>query len=73
VQRADSLRSSRLETELDGRHRALGHGLDLVLAIEEGDVFEFEVSGSLFRGGSAFGAHRGDWAYGALAALRVAF
>jgi len=73
LQRADSLRSARLETVLDGRHHALGHGLDLVLAIEEGDRFELDLSGSLFRGGSAFGPRRGEWAFGGLAALRIAF
>ena len=56
----------------DGRHRDVGHELDLVLAIEEGDRFELELSGSLFRAGSAFGARRGEWAFGGLAALRVA-
>ncbi len=73
IHRAESLRSSRLESALDGRHRSVGHGVDLVLAIEEGDRFELELSGSVFRAGSAFGPRRGEWAFGGLAALRVAF
>ena len=60
----------------DALRRATPRGrarLDLVLAIEEGDRFELELSGSLFRAGSAFGPRRGEWAFGGLAALRVAF
>ncbi len=73
IHRADSLRSSNIETDFDGRHRDVGHGVDLVLAIEEGDRFELELSGSLFRAGSAFGPRRGEWAFGGLVSFRVAF
>jgi alginate production protein len=73
IHRADSLRSSRIDTVFDRRHRDVGHGLDLELAIEEGDRFEIELSGSVFRAGAAFGPRSGDWAFGGLAALRIAF
>ena len=73
IQRADSLRDSNLETAFDGRHRDVGHALDLELAIEEGDRFELELSGSVLRAGAAFGPRSGDWAFGGLAALRIAF
>ena len=72
VERADSLRDARLETEFDGRHRDVGDGLDLVLAIEEGERFEIEISGSVFRSGRAWGARSGEWAFGGQVALRIA-
>jgi alginate production protein len=73
IHRADSLRNANIETEFDGRHRDVGQELDLQLAIEEGDRVELELSGSVFRAGAAFGPHSGDWAFGGLAAVRVAF
>jgi len=73
VQPADSLRDSNIDTAFDSRHRDVGHAVDLELAIEEGDRFEIELSGSVFRAGTAFGPRSGDWAFGGLAALRVAF
>jgi hypothetical protein len=73
IHRADELRNSNIDTAFDGQHRDVGHGLDLELAIEEGGRFEIELSGSVFRAGAAFGPRSGDWAFGGLAALRVAF
>jgi alginate production protein len=75
IHRADSLRNSNssFDTVFDGRHRDVGHAIDVELAIEEGDRFEFELSGSVLRAGSAFGPRSGDWAFGTLAALRIAF
>lgn len=73
VEPADELRDAQLETSLDGRHRSLGHGFDLVLAIEESERVEIELSGSGFRTGSAFGRNESRWVYGAFAAIRVAF
>jgi len=73
LERADELRDSNIETVFDGRHREVGHELDVQLSIEEGDRFEIELSGSVFRAGAAFGSRSGDWAFGGLAALRVAF
>lgn len=69
---AETLRDARLETAFDGRHRDVGHAVDLVLAIEEGDRVEFEFSLSAFRSGSAWLDH-GEWAFGGFAAFRYAF
>ena len=44
-----------------------------MLALEEGARFEFELSGSVFRSGRAFGPDRDEWAYGAYGAMRIAF
>ena len=48
VEPADFLRDSRLDFELDGEHRNLGHGVDLMLAIEEWERLEvfFGLTGS---------------------------
>ena len=53
------LRDARLEATLTGEHRDLGHGVDLVLALEEWERLEFELIGSAFRPGRAFGKDRG--------------
>ncbi len=73
VERAGSLRDSRLEAELTGEHRELGQGVDLVLAFEEWERVEIEISGSVFRAGQAFGDDRGEWIFGSFVAVRVAF
>jgi hypothetical protein len=70
---ATFLRNARLDPELTGRDRDLGHELDLLLALEEGERFEIELIGSVFRAGRAFGQDRGEWAYGGFASLRIAF
>jgi hypothetical protein len=82
---AEDLRDSLLQAQLDGRHRTLGHGLDLVLAVEEWERFEFDVALSALRTSNAFGV--GDpaspddpeevggrrWVVGAFLAVRYAF
>jgi hypothetical protein len=73
VERADSLRDARLDVDLTGRHRDLGKGLDLTLAVEEWERIEFRISASLFRSGRAFGEAHGEWVYGNLYELRFAF
>jgi alginate production protein len=73
VQPADSLRDANLEAELTGRDRDLGHGVDLVLALEEWERVEFELVATAFRAGRAFGAEQGRWSYGGLFAMRIAF
>ena len=73
VQPADRLRGGRFNTVLNGMDRDLGHGLDLVLAVEEWRRLHFEISVSALRAGAAFGVQRGQWAWGAFAELRFAF
>ncbi len=70
---AFALRDSRLEAELDGRSRSLGHALDLVVAIEEWERFQFAVAVSGFRADHAFGDEQGTWSFGAFAGAKFAF
>ena len=67
------LPDSRLEAELDGESRSLGHGLDLVLAIEEWERLEFELAVGAFRADHAFGDEQGTWSYGGFVAARIDF
>lgn len=73
AQPADTVRGTRLNTALNGVDRDLGHGLDLVLAVEEWERLHFEVSISTLRAGAAFGTQRGQWAWGVFTELRFAF
>ena len=73
VEPTHALRHARLEAALTGRDRKLGHGLDLVLAVEESDWLEFELTASAFRAGEAFGTQRGEWTFGGFAVVRLAF
>ena len=73
VEPAPFLRAARIDLPLTGRHRDLGHELDLVLALEEWERVELELIGSAFRAGRAFGSERGNFSYGAAFVLRVAF
>jgi hypothetical protein len=73
VEAATSLRESRLDATLTGRSRDLGQELDLVLAVEEWERFEFDVAASVLHTGSAFGADRGEWSAGGFLAVRFAF
>lgn len=73
IEPANSLRYARLETGLTGQNRDLGRGLDLVLAVEESDWLQFEVTASAFHAGKAFGPQRGEWTFGGFAARRLAF
>jgi hypothetical protein len=82
---AEDLRDSLLQAQLDGRHRELGHGVDLVLAVEEWERFEFDVALSALRTSNAFGSGDPDslddpdevggrrWIVGAFLAVRYAF
>ena len=58
---AASLRHARLEAGLTGQDRRIGQGLDLVLAVEESDRVEFELTASAFRAGEAWGVRHGEW------------
>jgi hypothetical protein len=73
VEPTDSLRDARLETNLTGDNRDIGHGLDLILAVEEWGRVEFELTASAFRAGDAFGTERGEWSYGGFGSVRLAF
>ena len=84
---AEDLRDSLLQAQLDGRHRELGHGVDLVLAVEEWERFEFDVALAALRTSNAFGIGDDDppgdpdpeerggrrWIVGAFVAVRYAF
>jgi alginate production protein len=70
---APFLRDARLEATLTGEERDLGHGVDLVLAIEEWERFELELIATALRAGRAFGEDRGSWSYGGGLAIRYAF
>lgn len=73
VEPAAELRESRLATAFNGRDHRVGQSLGLTVAIEEGERFEFEFSGSVFRAGDAWGSKRGDWAFGGFGSFRFAF
>ncbi len=73
VEPATSLRDSRLDATTTGRSGELGCELDLVLAIEEWELFEFDAAASAFRPGRAFGDDSGEWSLGGFLAVRVAF
>ena len=70
---AESLRSARIDTTLNGRDRDLGQAFDLVFAFEEWKRLEVEVSGSLFQAGAAFGVDEHAWVWGGLLNFSVAF
>ncbi len=70
---ATELRATSPDITLDGERRALGSGIDLVLAVEEWERFEFGFIASAFRAGRAFQTNQGAWSYGGLLALRFAF
>ncbi|MGH8614723.1 MAG: alginate export family protein [Gammaproteobacteria bacterium] len=73
VERATSLRDTRLEFTLTGEDRDLGNEIDVVLALEEWERLELELSVAAFRAGRAFGEERGNWSYGGFFAVRIAF
>lgn len=73
VEPAESLRDVRIDVELTGTDRDIGQAFDLVLAVEEWQRFELELSGLMFKPGRAFGTDHGDWVFGGFMALRVAF
>jgi hypothetical protein len=67
------LRDDRFEATLDGEQHDLGHGVDLVLALEEWERFEFVFALSALRAGDAYVDRPNTWSYGGFAALRYAF
>lgn len=73
VEEGEELRDAELDLSLTGRGSHVGSELDLVLAIEEWDRFEFTLAGSLFWTGSAVVGGRGQRTYGAFASFRMAF
>lgn len=70
---APALRNAGIELVLDGTHRELGDGVDLVLAIEEWERLEFELTASAFHGADALHADQPRWNYEATLAMRIAF
>ncbi len=68
---SQALRNARVDTPLAGKD--IGNGIDLVLAIEEWERFEFEFSVSAFRAGRAFGGDAGKRSYFGFAGMRIAF
>jgi hypothetical protein len=73
VEKATSLRDTRLEIDLTGDDRDVGHELDLAFALEEWERLEFFVIAGAFRAGDAFGSKEGTWSYGGLFAMRFGF
>jgi alginate production protein len=73
IEPAEELLDARVDVALDGRHRDVGHEVDLVLAIEEWERLELELILSAFRAGDAFGSDRGSWGVGGFFATRIAF
>ncbi len=70
---ATALRDARLDPELTGRHRDLGHGVDIILALEQWRRVDLLIVGSFFRAGDAFGPDDGRWSYGAFGTLSIAY
>jgi hypothetical protein len=84
---AEDLFDSELQFQLDDRHRELGHGLDLVLALEEWERLEFTLAAAVLRTSNAFGHGDGaagptagadevggrEWVVGGFFALRYGF
>jgi len=73
VDAADFLRDARIEADLSGRSRDVGHEVDVVLALEEWERLEFEFVASAFRAGRAFAPDDGTWSYGGFFAVRYGF
>ena len=73
MEHAEDLRDARIEAELTGDSRDLGHGVDLIFALEEWERMQFELVASAFHAGDAFGDDEGEWIFGGFAAFRVAF
>jgi alginate production protein len=73
VELAESLRDTRLASTLTGSDRNVGQALDVILAVEEWDRVELELSISALRAGEAVGTEHGKWTYGSFASVRLAF
>lgn len=70
---ADSLRDAQIDLSLNEQDKEVGQGIDLILALEEWDRVELELSISAFRTGRAFGANKHQWHTGGYLACRIAF
>lgn len=73
LEAATSPRDARLEAELTGEDRDVGHEVDLALAIEEWERLELFLVAAAFRAGDAFGDKEGTWSYGGFFAVRFAY
>jgi hypothetical protein len=73
VEASAQLRNARIEGELDGERRDVGHAVDLVLALEEWRHVEIDLIGSVFRSGAAWRDQRAAWTHRLAAAVRVNF
>jgi hypothetical protein len=67
------LRDQNLDATLDDQHHDLGHGVDLVLALEEWERLEFTFALAALRAGDAFEDRPDTWSFGGFAAIRYAF
>jgi len=54
-EKSEDLRDTELQFQLDGKHKELGHEIDLVLALEEWERLEFTIAASVLRTSNAFG------------------
>ncbi len=68
---SESLRNASVDGTLVGKD--IGSGIDVVLAIEEWERLEFELSVSAFRAGRGFGDDVGKRSYFGFAGMRIAF
>jgi hypothetical protein len=73
VHPAPFLRDSDIDARPLGSSRDIGQEIDLVLGIEEWKHVEFELVGSLFRAGSAYGARAGRLASGVTLKIDYSF
>jgi len=67
VEPADSLRDVRVDADLDGAHRHVGDGIDLVVGIREGRHADLVLTAGWFRSGKAYGELAGEsvWLFNA--------
>lgn len=63
VKPAASLRDVRVNADLDGEHRHVGDGIDLVIGIREGRHVDLALTAGWFRSGSAYGQLEGKNAW----------
>jgi len=63
VKPAQTLRDVRIDADLDGQHRHVGDGIDLVIGIREGRHVDLGLTAGWFRSGSAYGALAGESAW----------
>ena len=63
VRPSSFLRGASIEVDLEGTRRDIGQEWDLIIILEKWEGLEFEISGALFRPGSAYGSLSGENAY----------